>query len=261
MDRNKDTKIYYKGRLVIVNEKEKSNGVRLIARYDYKKRRMIIENEELFTKSEISTLTRYLNALLKSCYVTRKDIKDMLNKLFESKHSLEKFDLELIDMPIIFEKTDDLGIEMHTKVSFPILNNNSLETTYEIYFDDNVENKESEYRVEEKDLVRIKGVKKLKIALVVERLATKEEIDEYRSMFGIFNTKKKKLRYQEKLQSFRDMNEYESVVRKDEELIKKDNVLALMEIIEYKLEILKERNNNLYLEVLKEYNEFKEIKN
>ncbi len=259
MDRNKDTRIYYKGRLVIVNEKEKSNGVRLIARYDYKKRRMIIENEELFTKSEISTLTRYLNALLKSCYVTRKDIKDMLNKLFESKHSLEKFDLELIDMPIIFEKTDDLGIEMHTKVSFPILNNNSLETTYEIYFDDNVENKESEYRVEEKDLVRIKGVKKLKIALVVERLATKEEIDEYRSMFGIFNTKKKKLRYQEKLQSFRDMNEYESVVRKDEELIKKDNVLALMEIIEYKLEILKERNNNLYLEVLKEYNEFKEI--
>ena len=123
MDRNNDTKIYYKGRLVIVNDKEKSNGVRLIARYDYKKRRMIIENEELFTKSEISTLTRYLNALLNSCCITRIDIKDLLNKLFESKHSLEKFDLELIDLPIIFEKTDDLGTEMHTKVSFPILNN------------------------------------------------------------------------------------------------------------------------------------------
>ena len=110
MDRNKDTKIYYKGRLVIVNDKENSNGVKLIARYDYKKRQMVIENEELFTSGEISTLTRYLNALLNSCCITRIDIQEILNKLFESNHSLEKFNLELLDLPIIFEKSDEMKV-------------------------------------------------------------------------------------------------------------------------------------------------------
>ncbi len=246
------TKKYYKGNLVLLGKKNLSNE-KLIASYNYLEKKL--EFKEDFTNQEKMILSRYLNAIMKSCRATRRDIVEIFSKLFD-KDKLGTLNIETTLLPIIYTKENNIARELHSKALFPILENSDIDLDYFIEVEDYPKESISNYKVQASSRITYPNANEIKVALVSEKEASLDEVINYQRMFKriIGINYKKKQEYQDKINSLANKNGH---IKVNNTSIRQDIRLSLMEKVEYELAILGNKNLELYNQINNTYKNLK----
>ena len=252
MENYDTTKKYYKGNLVLLGKKNLSSE-KLIASYNYLEKKLIFK--EKFTEQEKMILSRYLNAIMKSCRATRRDIVEIFSKLFD-KDELSKLNIETTLLPIIYTKENGVARELHSNEVFPILSNDDVDLDYFIEVEDYPKESISNYKVSACSRITYPNSSAIKVSVVDSKEASIDEVINYLKMFkkliGVNN--KKKLEYQEKIASLANKN---GSIKANNQSIRQDLRLSLMEKVEYELAILGSKNLELYKELNNSYQKLK----
>ena len=185
------------------------------------------------------------------------ELINILKNYFDYELSEENFYTEVFYKEQIDEKGNLYGKELLTDIILPIAEKQ------EVYYINIISNNDyNKLEVTRKQKISHKNIEELYYGIQKKGIATEYDIEEYKQKYNGFFGKYKLNKWKETLKNYAKKNLYlneENLKEKEEPnkpiLLKQDKLIEYMELIEYLLLKLKNRNIELYNKYQEEYNE------
>lgn len=267
--------VYYKGFIYYKSDLNNKIIERKIADTGYKHTIYIDEINLSYSESKLDKKLKNLliNEIYESSlinnYSIKKELVNYFNKIVSDdiinlySDIVSTYNIDEIIYEIVKDNNGDLyGKELYTGLLFPILSRKNFEIDYKIDFEK--KEKGQDIILKGTPNVNFSGLYKCNLFIVGNKIADKNEIDEYVNKYNHgFRKEKRKKEHIYFIKTLYNKNVFaENFKLEDMESNKKVKELehesietSLMEEIEYNLLMLKDINNDLYIEYKKKYEE------